>query len=465
MTSRVLVLDDDQDQCEVLALMLRRLGHEVASTTSPQHALDLMHEQDFDAVLTDFGMSEMSGPDVCERMLGVRPDIPVIFVTGFADMESALAAMRRGAHDFLTKPVDPQLLDLSIKRAIQHHKLQSELKSLRSETVDRASLDALVGVSSPMKRVKESILRLAHSDASVLVQGETGTGKELVAHAIHKLSPRRDKPFVAINCAAVAPTLLESELFGHARGAFTDASSARSGLFVEANGGTLFLDEIGELPLELQPKLLRALQERTVRPVGSNKEVPIDVRLVTATHRNLELEARERRFREDLYYRVNVVHIDMPPLRERGPDILTLAAHFLAKASGPNRAKRTLSSAVTERLLSYDWPGNVRELENCMQRAIALSAHEQVLLEDLPDKIRTFQAEQIALSTKEAAEIISIDELERRYILRAITLLNGNRSRAAAALGLDRRTLYRKLGAYEKKSARTAAPSERSAVH
>jgi two-component system response regulator HydG len=383
-----------------------------------------------------------------------------VVVTGYGSMETAIAAMRVGAHDFLTKPVDPKLLGLSVARAVKHGQLQQEVKRLREVVVDRASLGALVGESSSMKRVHDLVARVAESDASVLIQGETGTGKELVARAIHKLSPRKNGPFVAINCAAVPAPLLESELFGHARGAFTDAKSARAGLFVEASGGTLFLDEIGELPLEVQPKLLRALQERTVRPVGSNQELSFDARVVAATHRDLETEAHERRFRQDLYYRINVVRIDVPPLRERGSDVLTLAAHFLDKFS--KRAGREavgLSAPVAERLLAYDWPGNVRELENCMERAVALARFDQVTLDDLPQRVRAYRADRFVLSADQADEIVTLEEIERRYIARVITLVDGNKLRAAQLLGLDRRTLYRKLERYEQQASAAATGS------
>jgi two-component system response regulator HydG len=284
----------------------------------------------------------------------------------------------------------------------------------------------------------------------VLIHGETGTGKELVAHALHAASPRKDGPFVALNCAAVPPNLLESELFGHARGAFTDARNARQGLFIEASGGTLFLDEIGEMPFDMQAKLLRALQERTVRPVGSNTELPFDARIVTATHRDLENDVRDQRFRQDLFYRINVVRIDVPPLRERGSDVLRLASFFLEKACERSaKGPLQLSPQVAERLLAYDWPGNVRELENCVERAVALARFDQLTLEDLPEKIRAYRADRFVMSANDANEIVSLDELERRYIVRVIKLLGGNKARAAQLLGLDRRTLYRKLERYE----------------
>jgi two-component system response regulator HydG len=294
------------------------------------------------------------------------------------------------------------------------------------------------------------VARVAPRDVSVLIEGETGTGKELVAKAIHRAGARQAGPFVAINCAAVPANLLESELFGHTRGAFTDAKAARDGLFVQASGGTLFLDEIGEMPLEMQAKLLRALQERTVRPVGSNSEVPFDTRIVAATHRDLEFEIENRRFREDLYYRINVVKISIPALRERGNDVLLLAANFLQKAAERNRQEPlALSPQVAALLLAYDWPGNVRELENCIERAVALARFSELSAEDLPDKVRCYSPRRFVVSADNESEILSLDELERRYILRALKILNGNRSRAATVLGLDRRTLYRRLERYE----------------
>ena len=308
----------------------------------------------------------------------------------------------------------------------------------------------IIGSSAAMARVNDFVARVGPSDASVLIAGETGTGKELVARAVHAASPRAAGPFVALNCAAIPPQLLESELFGHARGAFTDARTARQGLFVEASGGTLFLDEIGEMALEVQVKLLRALQERRVRPVGASTEVPFDARIVTATHRDLDAEVRARRFRQDLFYRIHVVRIDVPPLRQRGGDVLELAAFFLQRAASRRPGPRAeLSPQVAERLLSYDWPGNVRELENCVERAVALARLDQLTVDDLPEKIRRHRPDRLSVAADDAAEIVTLDELERRYITRVIGLLGGNKARAAQLLGLDRRTLYRKLSKYE----------------
>ncbi len=393
-------------------------------------------------------MSTMSGVELCARVAATRPDIPVILVTGVGSMDSAVAAMRAGAYDFLAKPVNVNALGLTLKRAAENHRLREEVKVLRAAVPDQ-SVEGMIGESAPVKCVRDLIERVASSDVSVLVEGETGTGKELVARAVHRASTRKAGPFVAINCAAVPVNLLESELFGHARGAFTDAKNAREGLFVQASGGTLFLDEIGEMPLEMQAKLLRALQERTVRPVGGNVEIPFDTRIVTATHRDLESECKAQRFREDLYYRINVVKVPVPPLRDRGNDIMLLATWFLKRAcQRSGREEIGLSPQVAGLLLSYEWPGNVRELENCMERAVALARLSHVSAEDLPEKIRTFSPNRVVLSAETEEEILSLEELERRYILRALKILNGNRSRAATLLGMDRRTLYRRLETY-----------------
>jgi two-component system response regulator HydG len=450
MSDRILFVDDDQDQCETFRELLSAKGYEVRVTTSPEEAIALAGREDFDVILTDLGMPDLSGIGLCTRMLGIRPDVPIIVVTGHGNLEAAVSAIRAGASDFVTKPVDPKLLCLSIERVVRSRRLENEVKRLREATCEAAPTSGMTGCSAGMKRVEDLITRLGPSDISVLIQGETGTGKELVARAIHAASDRRKGPFVAINCAAVPASLLESELFGHARGAFTDAKTAREGLFVRASGGTLFLDEIGEMPLEMQPKLLRALQERTVRPVGSDVDVPFDTRVVAATHRVLEIEIEEKRFREDLYYRINVVRVDVPPLRERDTDILELAHHFLRRAAERmHKGEIKISPQVATLLLAYDWPGNVRELENCVERASALARLDHLSAEDLPDRIRNYKPDRFVLSVDEPAGILPLEEIDRRYILRALKLLSGNKTRAADLLQIDRRTLYRRLERYE----------------
>jgi two-component system response regulator HydG len=453
MKERVLIIDDQREQCELLAALVSALGYLPITTTQAAEGLDRITRENFDAVLTDLEMASMSGVEVCQGVSVIRSDVPVILVTGMGSMDSAIAALRAGAYDFLGKPVDANVLGLTLKRAIDHRKLREEVKLLRACAPDQGG-GGMVGDSAALRKVREMIARIAPRDVSVLIEGETGTGKELVARAIHRSSTRQEGPFVAINCAAVPAHLLETELFGHTRGAFTDAKTARDGLFVQASGGTLFLDEIGEMPLDMQAKLLRALQERTLRPVGSNHEVAFDTRIVAATHRDLEFEIENRRFREDLYYRINVVKISIPPLRERGNDVLLLAANFLRKSAERNRQEPlALPPQVAALLLAYDWPGNVRELENCIERAVALARFSELSAEDLPDKVRCYSPRRFVVSADTEGEILSLDELERRYILRALKILNGNRSRAAAVLGLDRRTLYRRLERYDAEGA------------
>ncbi|MDP2344110.1 MAG: sigma-54 dependent transcriptional regulator [Deltaproteobacteria bacterium] len=445
MTDRqfILLVDDEPDQCELYQATLERAGHDVRSTTSPKQALTML--DDVAVVITDLQMDEMSGLALCERVHAAAPDVAVIVLTGVGSIDSAVAALRVGAYDFLMKPVDPKLLLVAVGRSLERHKLRREVAVLRS-TATLQGTAGLLGESPPMKKVHELIARIAPSAASVLIHGETGTGKELVARAIHDQSPRAAGPFVAINCAAVPPTLLETELFGHAKGSFTDAKVARQGLFVQASGGTLFLDEIGEMPQEMQAKLLRALQERTVRPVGANIEVPFDARILSATNKDLEGEVAEGRFRQDLFYRVNVVTIALPALHERGRDILVLAERFLRNAAERNgRPPPTVPSTVAERLLSYTWPGNVRELENCIERAVSLARFNELTIDDLPERVRNYRAETFVVAADDPSEILPLEELERRYIARVVRLLNGNKSRAAQLLGLDRRTLHRRL--------------------
>jgi two-component system response regulator HydG len=460
MTGRILVVDDDRETCELVTELLEHGGFTVTALTSAVEALARVVEDDFDAVLTDLGMAEMDGIVLCQRILQARPDMPVVVGTGQGSLDAAISAMRAGAYDFVTKPFDPKLLALSLSRAVQNHRLRSELKRLRQNI---ASLFApgVVGRSPAMRRVSELVARVADSDASVLIQGETGTGKELIARLIHSSAKRRTGPFVAVNCAAVPHALIESELFGHARGAFTDARTQRTGLFLEADGGTLFLDEIGELPLETQPKLLRALQERTVRPVGANTEQAFDVRVVASTNRDLEYEVFEKRFREDLYYRINVVTIELPPLRNRGGDVLEIAQYLLARlAERAGKPSLALSPGAAEKLVAYSWPGNVRELENCLERGVALARFDQLTAEDLPEKIREFRAEKFVVAADDPTEVVTLEQLEKSYILRVLSLMGGNKSQAAQLLGVDRRTLYRKLARYEGSSPSKAAADD-----
>jgi DNA-binding NtrC family response regulator len=447
--ARLLVVDDVQSMCEMLDERLTPLGFDVEWYTSANAALGALADHEVDAVVTDINMREMDGLELCARIVAAHPDVPVVVITAFGNLEAAINAIRAGAYDFLTKPFDIKVLALSLERAVQHRRLRAEVKRLRARVAEAGRSGALLGTSPAMQEVRSLIERVADTESSVLVTGETGTGKELAARALHDGSRRKNGPFIAINCAAVPETLIESELFGHARGAFTDARSARTGLMVQANGGTLFLDEMAELPLALQPKLLRVLQERKVRPVGGDTEIPLDIRLVAATNADLDTAVEEKRFREDLYFRVNVISIPLPPLRARSGDVLLLAQHFLERAA--EKAGRALTGIAPEAaklLLAYPWPGNVRELQNCIERAVALARYDQVTVADLPEKIQQHRPSYVVLAADDPSELVSLEEMERRYILRVMEAVAGNKTMAAQILKMGRKTLYRKLDRY-----------------
>lgn len=440
----VLVVDDDQEMCELAEAELSQRNYSVTWRTSPHEALELLDHEDFAVLLADIHMDGMGGLDLCRAALAKRPDIVPVVMTGFGTMDHAVGAMRAGAYDFITKPISMDALALTIARAASYRAMSDELRRLRRR-VETHELPNGVGSSAPMQRVAEVVARVAATNTNVLITGESGTGKELVARALHERSGRRG-PFLAINCAALPENLLESELFGHARGAFTDARAARPGLLVEADQGTLFLDEIGELPLGMQPKILRALQERTVRPLGSTQEIPFDARILAATNRDLEQEVEQKRFREDLYYRINVVRIDVPPLRVRGNDVLILAQHFLERAATRSNKKVTrLGRLVADRLVNYDWPGNVRELENCMERAVALTSFDEITLDDLPAKLREYRPTEVYAPSDDPKDLPPMHVVEERYMRKVLAAVSGNKTLAAKVLGLDRRTLYRKL--------------------
>jgi two-component system response regulator AtoC len=449
MKPHVLVVEDDRGMCELLELGLGKRSFSVQWTTEPTQVFDLLRKHEFDAVVTDINMPKLSGIDLTRQILGSRPDLPVIVITAFGSMETAVAAMRAGAYDFVTKPLEIDTLALVLQRAIQHCALREEVKHLRQVVASSQHFEEMLGESGAMRQVFDLLSRIASADVSVLITGESGTGKELAARALHQRSQRKEGPFVTVNCSALPEALLESELFGHTRGAFTDARTARRGLFLQADGGTLFLDEIGDLPLSLQPKLLRALQEHKIRPVGSDEEQSVDVRVLAATNQNLDQTVAEKRFREDLFYRLNVVQVRMPPLRARSNDVLLLAQRFIEQyAARFAKHVEHLTPKAAERLLAYDWPGNVRELRNSIERAVALTAYDHIGVEDLPEKVRDYRPSQILVASDSPNELVSIEEIERRYILRVMDVLGGNKSLAAQILGVDRRTLYRKLERY-----------------
>ena len=446
MSGSILIVDDERSMCELLEADMRMRDFHVSWYTSAAEGLQAVHREPFDVVLTDLKMPGMDGIGLCERIVANRPDIPVIVMTAFGSMETAIAAIRAGAYDFVTKPIDMELLALTLQRAVRHGQLQEQVKVLSEAVEQTRRFDQLIGSSGPMQKLYDQLARIGDSEASVLITGESGTGKELAARSIHNQSRRREAAFVPVNCAALPDALLESELFGHAKGAFTDARADRKGLFLQAEGGTLFLDEIGELPMAMQPKLLRALEECKVRPVGGDEEIPFDVRLLTASNRDLESAIDDGRFREDLFFRVNVIQIELPPLRARGTDILLLAQHFLdlfARRSGKQLGG--ISEAAAEKLVSYGWPGNVRELRNVMERAVALTRYERLAVEDLPEKFRDYRSSQLFIGGADPSELVPLEDVERQYILHVLKSVDGNRTLAARTLGMDRKTLYRKL--------------------
>jgi DNA-binding NtrC family response regulator len=449
LSARVLVVDDDLRMRELLATELSQLGYEIRNAGGAEEALRLTAELELDVVVTDIRMRGAGGIELCRRIAADRPDVPVIVITAFGSLETAIAAIRAGAYDFITKPFEIETLSVAVRRAVEHRRLREEVRLLRARVGSPRRPFELVGESGAMRDVHALLERVADADASVLITGESGTGKELVARALHRTGKRSKGPFVAVNCAAMPEPLLESELFGHTRGAFTDAKESRIGLLAQADQGTLFLDEIGDVPVRMQSKLLRALQERTVRPVGGNAEVPFDARVLAATNRDLDVAIEEGSFREDLYWRINVIHIELPPLRARGGDILLLAQEFLGDAAaGAKKAISTFSPEAAKKLLDYAWPGNVRELKNCVERAVALARFETISVDDLPDRVRSYTPRDILVSGGDPSELVTLEEVEKRYIACVMEAVSGNKVQAARILGIDRTTLYRKLQRY-----------------
>jgi two-component system, NtrC family, response regulator AtoC len=446
---RILLVDDDAELIALLERGLTRRGFTVAGAASGEAAFAYLANHDVDLIVTDLHLKSLGGIELTERAVANRPGLPVIVITAFGSLDTAVAAIRAGAYDFLTKPVQIEVLAMAAERAVAHRRLIDEVARLRQQVSVARGGSTWFGDSAAMREVDDLIERVAGTDASILITGESGTGKELVAREIHRRSKRSAGPLIAINCAAMPEHLLESELFGHVRGAFTDAKSARSGLFVQASGGTLFLDEIGELPVALQDKLLRALQERRVRPVGGDTELEFDVRLVSATNRDLEARIEERAFRDDLFYRINVVHVQLPPLRARGGDVLQLAQRFVTETAARfGKAVQGISTPAAEKLSTYAWPGNVRELANAVERAVAMTHFADITVEDLPEKIRNYTSTTMVVAGDDPTELLPMEDVERRYILHVLKVVGNNRTLASQVLGLDRKTLYRKLKSY-----------------
>ncbi len=446
MRGPILIVDDDRDMCEVLAVSLQSRHFDVDYSISANAALAKLASRPYAAIVTDLFMQGTNGIELCSRITASDSNLPVIVITAFGTLDTAVAAIRAGAYDFVTKPLDTDELVLILERAIAFRNLRIEVQHLRT-VIDRTEgFSGIIGESQPMRRLITLMAKITESDASVLLTGETGTGKELVARSLHESSRRSSNPFVAIDCAAVPEALLESELFGHCKGAFTDARSDRKGLFQLANGGTIFLDEIGNMPLSVQPKLLRALQDRRVRPLGSDTEIAFDVRVISATNRDIEFAVSDGTFREDLFFRINVIHIELPPLRARGTDILLLARQFIVDiASATKKNVPSMSAPAAQKLMSYPWPGNVRELHNCIERAMAFSNSSEITLEELPDKVCNYSPSHVIVASEDPSELVTMEEVERRYIQRVLKSVGGNKTLAARILGFDRKTLYRKL--------------------
>jgi len=440
---KVLVVDDQKNMRATTAIVLRQAGYAVEEAEDGAAAVQRLQEETFDVVLTDLRMPSVDGMEVLRAAQRIAPETQVIVMTAYGTIESAVDAIRQGAYDFLAKPFKEDELLLRVSKALEKRRLLGEVSLLAGELRKRYGLEHIVGRSAAMREVLDRVVRVAPTDATVLVTGESGTGKELVARAIHVASRRGDKPFIPVNCAAITETLLESELFGHARGAFTGAIRARRGLFEEANGGTLFIDEVGETAPGFQAKLLRALQEGEIRRVGESTPVQVNVRVIAATNQDLRRAISERRFREDLYYRLAVVPVRIPPLRERREDVPLLAAHFVQRYNHRTGDGKLLTPEALARLLAHDWPGNVRELENAIEQAAALSPGREIRAADIQLEPARGAAPPPGDSTRTLAE--AVEDAERRAIEAALARSEGDLGRVARELGVSATTLWRKM--------------------
>ncbi len=439
---RVLVLDDNLDMAETIGLMLARGGYQCTVSCESSKAMELIAESQPDLLLTDLKMPGMSGMEILERAKSEYPTLPVIIVTGYATVDAAVEGMRKGAVDFVSKPFHADELLLKVNKALQHARVLDENRYLREEIQSASLASEIVGRSDAMRKVLESLDRLRDADCRVLLTGESGTGKEVIARAIHRMGPRRKEKFFAVNCVALTETLLESELFGHERGAFTGATSSKKGLFELADRGTLYLDEIADTSLAFQAKLLRAVEENELKRVGGTKNLTVDVRIIAATNKELKREIAKGTFREDLFYRLSVVHIELPPLRERKVDIPLLVDHFLKKLSKKMVKKvDEVSGTAMDALLAYSWPGNIRELENALERGMIMASGGAICPEDLP---LSATAPQGTVEKVDAGELTTLEELEKELIQRTLLECNWNKSLAAKRIGIGRRTLYDK---------------------
>jgi len=458
MLRSVLVADDEASIRHVLSLVLQSEGYEVRAVSNGEEALAELEARDYDAVISDVRMPRIDGLAVLQRALARQPDLTFVVMSAYGQPEAALAAVAAGAFDYVSKPFKPEEVVLVLKRAEERRRLVNENRRLRRSGTEKGPLERIVGTSEAIRVLQKQILKLAPVSTTVLITGESGTGKELVARALHELSPRAAMPFVPVNCGAIPPGLLESELFGHARGAFTDAKTAKRGLFAEADGGTLLLDEAGELPASAQIKLLRFLQEGEIRAVGENRSERVDVRVLAATHRDLGKLVERSEFREDLYYRLNVVNLQIPPLRERREDIPQLARAFVLRFNRELNRQTPVTAfepEAEELLNAYSWPGNVRELENAIERAVLLADAHQVQAQNLPERLWATRepapAERSSGATQNVEELSlkrAVRALEERYIRAALRRTKGNRTRAAEVLEISHRALLYKVKEY-----------------
>ena len=449
LKTRLLVVDDEQSIRRLCMTIGNTLGFACAEAESAEAAISKLESETPDLVLTDLKLPSLSGVDLLKQTKSQLPRTEVAIMTGHGSIESAVDAMKLGAYDYIEKPFRVEKMRVLLQRMAEKVRLVTENEFLRERVSTEDNLDGIIGTSANIQDVLRMIARLKDTRTPVLISGESGTGKELVARAIHFRGTMSQTPFIAVDCGSLVPTLMESELFGYEKGAFTGATKTKAGLFQAAHGGTIFLDEIGELPLEMQAKLLRVLQEKEVRPVGSNEKINVEVRVIAATNRDLEAAYRAGTFRKDLYFRLNVVTVHIPPLRERRSDIPMLVHHFLDRYAQGSQIQVT--AAAMKSLLHYDWPGNVRELENCVARAVTLGDHKTIDVADLPPAIRGEQSEANSFSSADAASLstTALAEMERMTILRVFEQANGDKALAGKMLGISRATLYRKLKRYK----------------
>jgi two-component system, NtrC family, response regulator HydG len=448
MTPKILIVDDETAHCQMLEAVLKAEKYATRRAQDGQSAIEAVKERFYDLILMDIRMNRVGGVEALKKIKEISPDIPIIMMTAYASVDTAVQAMRSGAYDYLTKPLDIDELKILVAKALRHHQLEKENIFLKEQLGSRFDFSNIIGRSRTMKELLETVAMVAPSEATVLILGESGTGKELIANAIHQNSPRNNHPFIKVNCAALPETLLESELFGHEKGAFTGAVSRRQGRFHLAHKGSILLDEIAEMSMATQSKILRVLQEREFEPIGSSETVKVDTRIITATNKNLQEEVKANRFREDLYYRINVVNLNVPSLRERRDDIPLLVDFFLKRYAKKNhRNLKGFTPKAMDLLMRYDWPGNIRELENVVERSVIMVRGDFITPDEFPGVLKSLDPEYEQIS----AEMLSgksLKEMEKAMIMRTLQETDGNRTRAAEILGISRRTLQLKLKEY-----------------